>query len=36
LFGKKWQVPAAEIDAAAADEPKEQKSVGKRRNSPSE
>ncbi len=36
LFGKKWQVAAADADAVTGDEPKEQKSSGKRRNSPSE
>lgn len=36
LFGKKWQVPATQADAAAVEESKEQKSNGKRRNSPSE
>jgi len=36
LFGKKWQVAAADADAVTGDELKEQKSSGKRRNSPSE
>ncbi|MEK6803956.1 MAG: membrane protein insertase YidC [Nitrospirota bacterium] len=36
LFGKKWQVAAADAGAVTVDEPKEQKSSGKRRNSPSE
>ncbi len=36
LFGKKWQAPPADTEAAALDEPREQKSNGKRRNSPSE
>jgi len=36
LFGKKWQAAPADVEAAALEEPKEQKSNGKRRNSPSE
>jgi YidC/Oxa1 family membrane protein insertase len=36
LFAKKWQVAAAQGDVALIDEPKEQKSNGKRRNSPAE
>lgn len=35
LFGKKWQAPPADTETAALDESKEQKSNGKRRNSPS-
>ncbi len=36
LFGKKWQAAPADVEAAALEEPKEQKNNGKRRNSPSE
>ena len=36
LFGKKWQAAPADVEAAALEEPKEQKSNGKRRTSPSE
>ena len=36
LFGKKWQAAPADVEAAVLEEPKEQKSNGKRRNSPSE
>ncbi len=36
LFSKKWQVAAAQGDATLIEEPKEQKSNGKRRNSPAE
>ncbi len=32
LFGKKWQAPPADAEAAAVDDTKEQKSNGKRRN----
>jgi YidC/Oxa1 family membrane protein insertase len=36
VFGKKWQVPAADAQAAAIDEANQQKSNGRRRSSPSE
>ncbi len=35
LFGKKWQVPSEGAEAATVEEPKEQKSNGKRRNTSS-
>ena len=34
LFGKKWQAPADDGEAAAIEESKDQKSSGKRRNAP--
>lgn len=36
LFAKKWQVAAAQGDVTLIEEPKEQKSNGKRKNSPAE
>jgi YidC/Oxa1 family membrane protein insertase len=36
LFAKKWQIAAAQGDVTLIEEPKEQKSNGKRRKSPAE